>query len=320
MSRRVLAWSISTRIAWVADWNPPGATWSSAIGTVAGVRLRREVLREVGRQRAAVAAEAHQEERLGLAHDVPGHPHHHVVELAVREVVLDPGATGPRDGAVDHVELAMVGVADVVLAPVELTVVRVQAVLVPREQVVDDDLRPGVGQPGEHRPRRPEDLASLAVHDDPHLDALLHLLHEEVGELGADLPFAPPEHEDVDRGVGLLDVGEDPREEVLPLGPRLDRRGRRPGVGHPDVGRLRVRPCREPLRRQLRARGGDRARRGRPARLLLDHQHLLVDDVEERREQEPENRESRPPPAPDAAGPRRRRALGCLAPRRSSQP
>ncbi len=37
MSRRVLEWSMSARIAWVADWNPPGATWSSAIGTVPGV-------------------------------------------------------------------------------------------------------------------------------------------------------------------------------------------------------------------------------------------------------------------------------------------
>ena len=99
----------------------------------AGLRLRREVLGEVGRQRTAVAAEAHQEERLRLAHDVPGHAHHHVVELPVREVVLDPGAAGPGDGAVDHVELAMVGVADVVLAPVERAVVGVEAVLVPRE-------------------------------------------------------------------------------------------------------------------------------------------------------------------------------------------
>ena len=131
MSRRVLAWSISSRIAWVADWNPPGATWSSAIGTVPGVGCGREVLREVCRQRAAVAAEAHQEERLGLTHDVPGHPHHDVVELAVREVVLDAGATGPRDVAVDHVELAVVGMADVVLAPVERAVVGVEAVLVP---------------------------------------------------------------------------------------------------------------------------------------------------------------------------------------------
>ena len=66
-----------------------------------------------------MAAEAHQEQRLRLADDGAGDANHHVVELAVREVVLDPGAARPGDGAVDHVELAVVGAADLVLAPVE---------------------------------------------------------------------------------------------------------------------------------------------------------------------------------------------------------
>ena len=52
--------------------------------------------------------------------------------------------------AVDHVELAVVGAADLVLAPVEVAVVGVEAVAVEREDVVDDDLRTGVGEPGEH--------------------------------------------------------------------------------------------------------------------------------------------------------------------------
>ena len=64
-------------------------------------------------------AEGHQEQRLRLAHDVAGDPGHDVVELPVFEVVLDSGAADPGDGAVDHVELAVVGTADVVLAPVE---------------------------------------------------------------------------------------------------------------------------------------------------------------------------------------------------------
>ncbi len=113
----------------------------------ARVRLGGEVLGEVARQRPSVAAEAHQEQRLRLADDVPGDAHHDVVELAVREVVLDPGASRPGHGAVDHVELAVVGPADIVLAPVERAVVGVEAVLVPGKEVVDDDLRAGVGEP-----------------------------------------------------------------------------------------------------------------------------------------------------------------------------
>ena len=69
------------------------------------------------------------------------------MEAAVLEVVLDARSAGPRDGAVDDVELAMVGAADLVLAPVELPVVGVQPVPVEREDVVDDDLRPGCGEP-----------------------------------------------------------------------------------------------------------------------------------------------------------------------------
>jgi hypothetical protein len=66
-----------------------------------------------------VTAEAHQEERLRLEDDVPRHADHHIVELAVREVILDPGAAGPGDRAVDDVELPVIGVTDLVLAPVE---------------------------------------------------------------------------------------------------------------------------------------------------------------------------------------------------------
>ena len=88
-----------------------------------------------------MAAEARQERRLRLPHDVAGDAHHHVVEAAVLEVVLDARSAGPRDRSVDDVQLAMVGAADLVLAPVELLVVGEEAVPVEREHVVDDDLR-----------------------------------------------------------------------------------------------------------------------------------------------------------------------------------
>ena len=104
-------------------------------------RPAREVGVEVVRQRAAVTAEARQERRLRLPDDVAGDANHDVVEAAVLEVVLDACAAGPRDLAVDHVELAVVGAAHLVLAPVEVAMVRVETVAVEREHVVDDDLR-----------------------------------------------------------------------------------------------------------------------------------------------------------------------------------
>ena len=101
---------------------------------------RGEVRGEVGPERAAVTAEARQERRLRLADDGAGHPHHHVVEAAVLEVVLDPRPAGPGDGAVDHVQLAVVGAAHLVLTPVDALAVGEEAVAVEREDVVDDDL------------------------------------------------------------------------------------------------------------------------------------------------------------------------------------
>ena len=86
-----------------------------------------EVGREVGRQVAAEAPEAREEGGLRLADDAAGDAHHHVVEAAVLEVVLDACASGPRDLAVDHVELPMVCAADLVLAPVEAAMVRIEA-------------------------------------------------------------------------------------------------------------------------------------------------------------------------------------------------
>ena len=108
----------------------------------AGSGKRRD---EVGRQRPAVAPEARQERRLRLPHDVAGDAHHHVVEPAVLEVVLDPGSAGPRDRSVDDVELAVVGAAELVLAPVDALAVGVEAALDAGE-VVDDDLRAGRGE------------------------------------------------------------------------------------------------------------------------------------------------------------------------------
>ena len=177
---------------------------------------------EVVRERPAVAPEARQERRLRLPDDVSGHAHHHVVEAAILEVVLDPRAAGPRDGAVDDVELAVIGAANLVLTPVQLPVVWVQPVAIDREDVVDDDLRPGGREPGEHLLGLAERPRAVAVDDDAHLDAVGQLPLEQRGHRHPDLALPPAEHEDVNRRAGCLDVGEDPGEEGLPLDPRLD--------------------------------------------------------------------------------------------------
>ena len=78
-----------------------------------------EVACEVVGQRAPVPAEARQEGRLRLTHDVAGEASHDVVEAAVLEVILYPGPARPGHGAVDHVQLAVVGTPDLVLAPVD---------------------------------------------------------------------------------------------------------------------------------------------------------------------------------------------------------
>jgi hypothetical protein len=69
------------------------------------------------------------------------------VEPAVDEVVLDSGSACLCDLTVDDVELAVVGSAELVLPPVEALAVRIEPVLVEREDVVDDDLRAGGRKP-----------------------------------------------------------------------------------------------------------------------------------------------------------------------------
>ena len=214
---------------------------------------RGEVGGEVGPERAAVPAEARQERRLRLPDDGAGDPHHDVVEAAVLEVVLDPRPAGPGDGAVDHVQLAVVGAADLVLAPVDALAVGKEPVAVEREDVVDDDLGARVGEAGEHLVRFLVRPRAEAVHDHPHLDALGQLAPEERGHLHPDLALAPAEHEDVHGRLRRLHVREDPREEGRALDQRLDRRGGRP---------------RERQRRIVRARAAARRRtpRSPPAR------------------------------------------------------
>jgi hypothetical protein len=224
----------------------------------AGIRRLGEQCREVRRQRPAVAAEAREERRLGLAHDVTGHAHHHVVEAPVLEVVLDAGAAGPRHRAVDHVELAVVDAAGIVA------------------EVVDLDLRAGGSQARVHRVGRAVRLGAHVVDDHAHLHAVGELALEQLRHPRADLPLAPAEHQDVDGGARSLDVGEDAREEARAGRPRLERRRRRPRERQRGI--VRVRPG-ERLGRGLRAGRRHRVGRRRPGLPLLDPEHAAMRDV-----------------------------------------
>ena len=217
-----------------------------------------------------MAAEARQERRLRLSHDVSRDAHHHVVEPAVLEVVLDARAARPCDRPVDDVELAMVGAAHLVPAPVELLVVGEEAIPVGREHVVDDDLRSRRGEAREHLARLSVRPRAESVDDHPHLDTVRQLLLEERSHPHSHLALPPAEHEDVNGRARGLDVREDARKEVHALDPGLDRRRRRPREVERRIARARPSLRSEGLRRGLRACRRHRVRRRRPAGSLRD--------------------------------------------------
>ena len=206
-----------------------------------------EERRQLRRYRPAVAVEARQERRLSQADDIAGDPHHHVMEATVLEVILDPGATRPGDCPVDDIELAVIGPPDLVLPPIDPLPVGVEAVPVGRKDIVDDDLRSSRGKTREHLPRLLVRPGAEAVHDHPHLDPRRQLLLQERGHPHADFALAPAEHQDVHGRLRSLDVGEDPREEVDALCPRLDRRRGGPGERQRGIVRARGTPCDESL-------------------------------------------------------------------------
>ena len=195
----------------------------------ARVGLCGEVRTEVVGHGAAVRPERGQEHRLRLAHDVAGDARHHVVEASVGEVVLDPGPACPRQRAVDHVQLAVLGAPELVLAPIEVAVDE-QPVEVELDRVVGDDLGAGAHEVAVHVLVGAVGIGPLVVDCDPHLDTLGELLLQDAGELRADLTGVPSEHQDVDRLGGALDVLDDARVELGPLRPRFDRRRRGPRV------------------------------------------------------------------------------------------
>ena len=124
-SSRSRAPSICSRIACEAATNPPGITCARAIGVEpasAGSGSTPKSRWEAGRRvRGSWSGKL-----LVPAGRRHSDPHHHVV-AAVLEVIFDSGTTRPRDGAVDHVQLAVVSATHLVLPPVDVLVVRIEA-------------------------------------------------------------------------------------------------------------------------------------------------------------------------------------------------
>ena len=222
-SRRRRAPSICSRIACEAATKPPGITWASAIGVEPGSAGAGKYgarspgsgppwPRKLVRNAACACRTTSPVTRTITSWKPPSSKWSSIPAPPVQ-------ATAPST----TYELAVVGAADLVLTPVEPLVVRVQPVPVDREDVVDDDLRPGGRQPSEHLLGLAERPRAVTVDEHPNLDAVGQLPLEQSGHRRPDLALPPAEHEDVHRRAGSLDVGEDPGEEVLPLDPRLDR-------------------------------------------------------------------------------------------------
>ena len=179
-------------------------------------------------------SEAGEKRRLGLAHHVTCHAGHHVVEPPVIEVALDAGASGPRHDTVDDVELAVLGAAELVLAPVE-PAVEERPVEVELDRVVRNDHGARLHQALVNRGGRTVRIRALAVDEDPDFDALGQLVPQDRCQLVTDAPLGPAVHQDVDRRPGVADVVEDAREELVAVRPRLDRRRRARRVLEVDI-------------------------------------------------------------------------------------
>ncbi len=131
------------------------------------LRHRREVALEILSlgQRAAVIGEGRQEDGLELAGDRSGESDVDVVELAVEEVILEPGPADVGDRAIDEDQLAM-------LDPARLPEARHEpsgangSLAIRRHQVVEHHLDARGGEGVEHLARPGVRVAAERVHDE----------------------------------------------------------------------------------------------------------------------------------------------------------
>ena len=237
--------SSSSAIASVIGRKRPGALWSTIAGAPSpGLRARGRARQLLDRHGAAEAAEAREHDELELRDDRPFEPEEEVVEAAVLEVVLHPGAADPADPAVDDEHLAVVDVPERVELPADRAAVvaerpegpaRLRAARHARlhaagRQPVVELLRPALR------------VGAVPVDDHPHRHAVARLREQRLGEAVADRARAEAELDDVHRRRRALDVLEHPREEARPADEHLGRRRRallerEREVAVPDLGR-----------------------------------------------------------------------------------
>ena len=148
-----------------------------------------------------------------------------VVEAAVVEVVLDPGAADPADAAVDDDQLAMVDVAELAHAPAPGAGRgrRLRPRAQPR-RAHDADIDATREQAAIELAARPVGPRALPVHDKPDVDALGRLGEQRRREPSPIVPGLKPNWLMCTEEAAARDVGQHRREEAAP--PDVDlRRG-----------------------------------------------------------------------------------------------
>ena len=171
--------------------------------------------------------QAGHEHELQLRHDRAFDADEQVVELAVLEVILDPGATDPADPPIDDDGLAMVDMPQPAQIPAHLPAAT-EGAAARRAR-----LRGSVHTHHDTRRRQPVvellraalRIGALPVDDQPDRDALGRLRHEHVGEPLAHEARPEAELVDVNRRRCGCDVGEQGWVEVAALDVQLHRRG-----------------------------------------------------------------------------------------------
>ena len=150
--------------------NRPGALWSttaviglgpsSSGGNSSGTLARRDL--------AAEPAQAGDEHELQLRDDRAFDADEQVVELAVLEVILDPGAADPADPAVDDHDLAMVDVPQPAQVPAGRSARAERPSRRPRlGRAGHAHLNPRLRQPLVELPRAALGVGALPIHDQP---------------------------------------------------------------------------------------------------------------------------------------------------------
>ena len=222
-----------------------------------GVRTlveRGEQLRNVVRGDLALEpAKAGHEHELQLRHDGAADADEEVVEFAVLEVVLDPGAADPADPSVHDDDLAVVDMPQSTQVPASRAAAAERAARRARLRgTVHAHHDPCRRQPLVELLRAALRVGALPVDDQPDRDALRRLCDERICEPVAYQARPEAELVDVDGRRRGCDVGEQRRVEVPPLDVKLHRR-----CAAPVERQRQLRPRHARGRRETRRVGGD---------------------------------------------------------------